>query len=382
MNQLNLHGTIGVGTNTSEAIAAQIDAMDQSDKLRVSFDSPGGDVLQGFSIRSKLAAYAGPKLFVVESYAGSIASYILTAATGPQDKIEITGNGYVMIHNPSVGAEGDDDELRKKADLVAKVKQDMIEGYAQLSGKSPDEIQAIMKEENYYRATEALEAGWVHAVQNRKVATPQLAALDSKLRPAADAGQKSPTPTPTEKTMAEATIGEIRAAFPQASDSFIVACLEEKLTMPGVTAKAVSATADENRKLQERIEALEAENAKLKAAGEKMYAEQGDDDDAEAMYDDDKVAAEQEEDDDDDEVEAKDDDVKAHSTAQLKAKAPKRKKPGKGSTPGMQLGGAKQEWQAAIKAHVDSGMPKARAIQLVAKENPGLRERVVAEANA
>lgn len=380
MNQLNLHGTIGVGQNTSANIAAQIDAMDDSEKLRISVDSPGGDVIQGFSIQSKLQAYAGQKVFVVESYAGSIASYILTAATGEDDRIEITANGMVMIHNPSIEVDGDDEVLRKKADLVAKVKTEMINGYSELSGKSEAEMAAIMSEEVYLNADEALDAGFVTAVQKRKVATPALAALDKKLRPkASDEKPIPPTPAPTEKPMAEATIDEIQAAFPQASDSFVLGCLKAKMTMTDVTAKAVSETAEENKKLREQIKALEEANAKLKAEGDHARAE-SEDDEPEAN-DEENVEAM----DDEESVEAMDEEMadapSAHAKAQLKANAPKRQKAGSGLTAGVKMGAAKKEWNEAIQAHVSTGMPKARAVMLVAKEQPELRDRLIAEAN-
>jgi signal peptide peptidase SppA len=45
-------------------------------------------------------------------------------------------------------------------------------------------------------------------------------------------------------------------------------------------------------------------------------------------------------------------------------------------------GNARQEWDDAVAAKIAAGMPRARAVSAAARENPALRERMVAEHNA
>jgi len=107
----------------------------------VKIHSEGGSVVEGFRIYDLVAAYAGPKRAVIESAAYSIASFIPMAF----DEIEIAPNGYMMLHNPYMGAEGDDEELAAKAEFLAKLKGNMIDAYAKKSGKSIDEVKSILK---------------------------------------------------------------------------------------------------------------------------------------------------------------------------------------------------------------------------------------------
>lgn len=50
--------------------------------------------------------------------------------------------------------------------------------------------------------------------------------------------------------------------------------------------------------------------------------------------------------------------------------------------PASGAGGARAEWERLIAERIARGMARSRAVALVAKEYPGLREAVVAEANA
>ena len=109
-NELLLLGEVGVDF-TSTDVKTQLAHMDQSEPLDVRIDSPGGSVFQGFSIHESLKNYAGPVKAIIESAAFSISSYIPLAA----DEVEIAPNVYLMIHNPSMGDDGDDEAHEKTA---------------------------------------------------------------------------------------------------------------------------------------------------------------------------------------------------------------------------------------------------------------------------
>ncbi|CAN0123878.1 unnamed protein product, partial [Chrysoparadoxa australica] len=66
------------------------------------FHSPGGSVLEAFGMIDELNAYRGKKTAVVSAMAFSAASLVLCAF----DEVEITPNGYVMIHQAHF--DGDD----------------------------------------------------------------------------------------------------------------------------------------------------------------------------------------------------------------------------------------------------------------------------------
>jgi hypothetical protein len=60
--------------------------------------------------------------------------------------------------------------------------------------------------------------------------------------------------------------------------------------------------------------------------------------------------------------------------------AERRNSPAVGS--GARLGAAQTEWDAAIAAKMRTGLPRNTAVRAVAKEQPQLREAMVAEANS
>lgn len=362
MNELNIHGVVGEGMLTSAEVSRQLAAMDQTLPLKVSIDSPGGDVLQGFSIQSALSEYEGPVTCVVESFAGSIASYILTAAS----EIEITANGYVMIHNPIAEVVGDDEELRNRADFVAKAKADMIADYSRLTGMDADEVLSLMKAETFFNATESVDAGFAHRVRQVKKPSSvlQLSAYATRLphKIVSCLGTVSEANT-TEiyeegiempVSSSPATLQEIKSAYPKANSDFILSCLEKKLPLASVSAAAIDDLAAENEQLKAEMEAMKEDHAKALAEYETKAME---------------------------EEEAK---AKAMEEEEAKAKAmeesagnPPVDPPSEEEAPT-----ATAQWKSQINARCKNGMPRAKAVQLVNRDFPGLRERMLEEANA
>jgi ATP-dependent Clp endopeptidase proteolytic subunit ClpP len=133
---------------------------DPSQELVIRIDSEGGSVFDGFGIYDAIKAWSGPTRAVVESSAFSIASLIAMAA----DRVEITENGYLMLHNPWTQVEGDDAELSKQADMLAGLKQNMIAAYAKKTGKSTQEIEQMMAAETWLGAADAVASGLVDSV--------------------------------------------------------------------------------------------------------------------------------------------------------------------------------------------------------------------------
>jgi len=70
-----------------------------------------------------------------------------------------------MIHNPSVGIWGDEDDLRKEADVLKKLKDSAIDIYAsRMKGWSKEDISALMDDETWYTAKEALSVGLIDEI--------------------------------------------------------------------------------------------------------------------------------------------------------------------------------------------------------------------------
>ena len=350
-NEIKIFGEVGEQV-TADEIRNLLDSMDQTEPLTVRIDSPGGDVRQGFAIYTALKNYPGKKTAIVESSAFSIASYIPMAC----DEIEMASNGYFMIHNPMVQAIGDDDDLAQQSELLAKLKNDMVAAYSERTGMDADAVLTLMKAETYFDARESVSSGFADRVQGREVAT-RISAMFTNSMPHGvvaslrgeqpDGNQTSPMEIPmSDKPRVAATVKQIKAAFPKAKSDFVVKCMEQELTEEEVTSRAMEELMAENEELMAKVASMEEmlEESKAKAMEEEEEAK------AKAM----------------EEEEAK---AKARGNSPVAV--------GTGSAPSATV-----RWNDAVASYQSKGFPKAKAVSMANKKNPGLREQFLQEANA
>jgi len=352
-NELHLFGVIGQGVLTAPEVKAELSAMDQSQELIVRIDSPGGSVFAGTAIFNAIKAYEGPKKAVVESFAGSIASYLLTAF----DDVEITDNGYVMIHNPSLQTDGDDEDHARDAKLLADIKQDMVKAYASKMGMPEDRVAAMMKSETYFNAADSVSNGLADSIISEPSASRVVEAFSetlpygvvASLRRNATGGVQSERSDQMAdaKTPVAATVKEIKAAFPKMGEAFVVKCLEDELPIAQVAEAAATNLQAQNEELQSKLTAMEEEMESLKAAAESS---------AKA------------------EAEAKAD--KATATASADGNQPVAVAPGD-----VPQASAKVRWSEAIAACQSEGMSKQKAVQAANRRHPGLRQEMLKEVN-
>ena len=363
-NELKLYGVIGEDVRASD-VKQQIDAMDQSQPLTVRIHSEGGSVIDGLAIYDAIQAYAGPKKAVIESAAFSIASYIAMAF----EDVEITENGYLMIHNPHMEISGDDTALAHGATVLAKLKDSMVQAYQRKTGMGEADVLKVMAGETWINAQEALAAGYVNRIAPAKqvkavarlVKMPRggyTSLCGDGSEAVTQRVQQKDLPMSDTKPVA-ASLAEIKAAFPKAKAEFVLNCIERQLPMASVMTEALAAMDEEMQALKAKLAQYEQqeEQAKAKAMEDEKEME------AKAMEHPEK---------DDEEVEAK-----AKAKARLGVK-PVARSAG-GSTPKQS---ATAQWTGSVSAKVAAGLSRAQAIHAVEREFPGLREQMIEEANA
>ncbi len=131
--------------------------------LTMRINSYGGHTSAGEAIRAMIAERArlkGDVTMIVEGVAMSAATLILMGAT----RREMTAGSVLMIHNPSGGAWGEAEDLRKEADVLDILARTFAAVYAEASGKTAKDVMQIMADETWYGPEDALAAGWVHAI--------------------------------------------------------------------------------------------------------------------------------------------------------------------------------------------------------------------------
>ena len=76
-----------------------------------------------------------------------------------------------MVHNASGMAWGDKTDMRETADLLQKIELSIVADYTTKTGKSDDEIVALMDAETWMTADEALANGFIDTVITAKAKT-------------------------------------------------------------------------------------------------------------------------------------------------------------------------------------------------------------------
>lgn len=124
--------------------------------LDISINSFGGAVYTGLSIYSLLKAHKGPITFRVDGAAMSAATIITSV---PGAKVIMPRGSMMMIHKVSSVAIGTTDDMRKAADDMEKLEENLINIYVEKTGRTADEIKEKVNAESYFTAEEAVEFG-------------------------------------------------------------------------------------------------------------------------------------------------------------------------------------------------------------------------------
>ncbi|RRC94596.1 ATP-dependent Clp protease proteolytic subunit [Schaalia canis] len=159
-----------VRDDNANAICAQmllLAAEDPNRDIYLYINSPGGSVTAGMAIYDTMQYIKPDVVTVGMGLAASMGQFLLTAGT--PGKRYITPHTRVLMHQPSGGAGGTATDIRINADLILKMKEELTQITADLTGKSYEQILADADRDRWFSATEALEYGFVDKV----VSTPQ-----------------------------------------------------------------------------------------------------------------------------------------------------------------------------------------------------------------
>lgn len=150
-----LYGDIGFDI-TAKEFSDQLKALGEVKEIAVRINSFGGDVFDGVAIYSRLIDSGANIIVYIDGIAASAASVIAMAG----HEIHIAEAGFVMIHDAWVMTMGNAAELRKKADKLEAVSEQIAGIYQRRSGKDLAEIRALMEAETEFNATQAVEFGF------------------------------------------------------------------------------------------------------------------------------------------------------------------------------------------------------------------------------
>lgn len=160
-----ISGEIGWETTPANIRSQLIEA--KGGDIDVHIASPGGYVYEGFEIYNMLRDYkrenpASQIMIVLKGLAASMASYI--ACCPVADMVVAEDNAVFMIHNTWSYSAGDHREMRKTADLLEGLSSISAKAYAQRTGKSQADMQALMDAETWFFGQEIMDAGFVDMI--------------------------------------------------------------------------------------------------------------------------------------------------------------------------------------------------------------------------
>lgn len=188
-------------------------------ELKIVIDSMGGDAWAAQRIGNLIDKFEGTTWAHVELVAASAASYVLAKC----QKRTISANGQVMIHKPSLYADGNEDELAAQLPMIQSITSDFRTVYAKCMNITEDEVEAMWKNEKWMDAQTALSLGVVtEVIDVTATSTPEVMAAMIEVGrikkpeiPNSDYMKKSPKVLAALALSADATDEQFDAAVEQ-----------------------------------------------------------------------------------------------------------------------------------------------------------------------
>ena len=163
---LYLNGTIADESWFDDDVTPALfkdELMSGSGDITVWINSPGGDCVAAAQIYNLLMDYPHNVTIKVDGIAASAASVIAMAGT----KVLMSPVSMLMIHNPITIAMGDKEEMQKAIEMLASVKDSIINAYEIKTGLSRAKIARLMDAETWMDATKAKELGFCDGILSR-----------------------------------------------------------------------------------------------------------------------------------------------------------------------------------------------------------------------
>lgn len=153
---VTLYDEIGAFGITARDFAEELSTLGRVSQIDLHIHSPGGDVFEGLAIYNLLKNHPARIVVTVDGVAASMASVIAMAG----DRVRMPENAMMMIHRPRGIAGGESADIRRYADLMDKLEETLIPAYTAKTGKTSEEIAAMLEAETWMDGKECLAHGF------------------------------------------------------------------------------------------------------------------------------------------------------------------------------------------------------------------------------
>lgn len=145
---------------TSPADVTRVLQEADGEEVIVRINSYGGDVWSASEIYTALRAYAGSVITVVTGLAASAASVILLAGK----PVRASPTAEIMIHNPSMTAEGDYREMERARKELINTRNAILNAYELKTGLTRSTLRQMMDHATWMTAQTAKRRGFIDEV--------------------------------------------------------------------------------------------------------------------------------------------------------------------------------------------------------------------------
>ncbi len=155
-------------TNPQDIQKALKDADGKDISLNIA--STGGDVFAAAEIYTMFKQYPGQVTGTIQGTAASAASIIAESC----QHLVISPAASMMIHRASTDASGNTDVMGRTGNMLSKIDQTLVNVYQSKTGKSRDDILALMKAETWLTAQDAVDQGFADEILDVNATAPQV----------------------------------------------------------------------------------------------------------------------------------------------------------------------------------------------------------------
>ncbi len=215
---LELNGTIAEESWFDDDVTPQLfkDELNAgSGDITVWINSPGGDCVAAAQIYNMLSNYKGKVTVKIDGIAASAASVIAMAG----DTVLVSPVSMLMIHNPATIAWGDHAEMQKAIDMLAEVKESIINAYVLKTGLSRPKLSHLMDAETWMDANKAVELGFADEIMTRAKAEPEEEGADTDGEDEDEEKKSPPAPSSmlfSRRAVSNALLNKMAAKYGQA----------------------------------------------------------------------------------------------------------------------------------------------------------------------
>lgn len=135
------------------------------DDVHIRFNSYGGSCNAATRMFDDIRAYPGNVKITISGTAASAGSVVAMAA----DRLEMSPGSILMIHDPSVVAWGNEQDLMEAVGLLKASKESILNVYAKRCQKKREDVAAMMTETTWMDATSALKEGFIDGISSDEI---------------------------------------------------------------------------------------------------------------------------------------------------------------------------------------------------------------------